>query len=49
MTQDMKKEPILQMGTDKMIPGHVMAKLSRSDFLTEVNGKTGFTPIGKRD
>jgi hypothetical protein len=26
MTQDMKKEPILQMGTDKMIPRHVYDK-----------------------
>jgi hypothetical protein len=26
MTQDMKKEPTLQMGSDKMIPRHVYDK-----------------------
>jgi hypothetical protein len=26
MTQDMKKEPILQMGTDRMIPRHVYGR-----------------------
>jgi hypothetical protein len=47
MTQNVKKEPILQMGSDKMIPRHVCDKPSQSDFLIEVNGKTGFCPTEK--
>jgi hypothetical protein len=33
MTQDMKKEPILQMGTDKMIPRHVYGKAFKGFIL----------------
>jgi hypothetical protein len=48
MTQNMKKEPILQMGTDKMIPDTMlMTNHSQSGFLTDVNGKT-LKPLGKR-
>jgi hypothetical protein len=32
-------EPILQMGTDKMIPRHVFQKHSKLGFQTEVNEK----------
>jgi hypothetical protein len=39
MIQDMKKEPILQMGSDKMIPRHVYDK----PFMR------GFNPIEKGD
>jgi hypothetical protein len=41
MIQNMKKEPILQMGSDKMIPKHVYDK----PFTIEVNGKRGFKSI----
>jgi hypothetical protein len=36
--QDMMKEPILQMGTDKMIPRYAFHNHSWSDYLIEVNG-----------
>jgi hypothetical protein len=32
MTQDMEKEPILQMGSDKMIPRHVYDELFTIKF-----------------
>jgi hypothetical protein len=45
MTQGMKEEPILQMGTDRIILRHVQTNLSQSDSLTEVIEKTGFNPL----
>jgi hypothetical protein len=42
MTQNMKKEPILQMGTDKTIPRHVNDKpFTIRQSQIEVNGKMG--------
>lgn len=41
MPWGMKEEPILQIGTDKIILIYVTS-LSRLDSLTEVNGKMGF-------
>jgi hypothetical protein len=49
MTQGMKKEPILQMGTDRMLLRHVYDKPFTVRFSDRVNGKTGFNPIGKVD
>jgi hypothetical protein len=43
MTQDMKKEPIIQIGSDKMISRHVCDKPFMTS-LTEVNEKRGFNP-----
>jgi hypothetical protein len=47
ITQDMETDPILQMGSEKLILRYVYEKTSRSDTLTGVNGKTGFGPIEK--
>jgi hypothetical protein len=47
MTRGMK-ELIPHMETNKIIPKHVYDK-SFTDSLTEVNGETGFNPIGKGD
>jgi hypothetical protein len=44
MTQDMEKEPILQMASDKMIRRYVYDKPFKIRFLVEVNGKGGFNP-----
>jgi hypothetical protein len=41
MTQYMKEEPILQMGTDRIYRNMSMTNHSVR-FLTELNGKTGF-------
>jgi hypothetical protein len=49
MVQDMKKEPILQRGSDKMLSRHVYDKPFTIDFLIEVNGKRGFNLLEKRD
>jgi hypothetical protein len=50
MIQDMKKEPILQMGSDKMIPENMfMINPSPSDYLIEVNGNSGFNPTERGD
>jgi hypothetical protein len=47
MTQDMKKEPILQMGCDKMIPRHVYDKPFTIRFPDRSEGKEGFQPNRK--
>jgi hypothetical protein len=49
MTQGMKKERILQMGSDKIIQRNVYEKPSRSQFLIEVNGNSGLNPTEKGD
>jgi hypothetical protein len=43
MTQDMEKEPILQMGSDKMIPRHVFT----IRFSERSEWKKGFQPNRK--
>jgi hypothetical protein len=45
----MKKEHILQMGSDKMIPRNVYENPLRSEFLIEVNGKRGLNPTERGD
>jgi hypothetical protein len=40
-SQDMEHEPILQMGTDKMIPNMHITCQSQSSSLTSVNGRMG--------
>jgi hypothetical protein len=47
MTQDMKKEPILQMGTDKIIPRHVYDKAFTVRFPDRREWKDGFHPDRK--
>jgi hypothetical protein len=47
MTQDMKKETILQMGSDKMIPRHVYDKPLTLRFLDRSEWKEGFQPDRK--
>jgi hypothetical protein len=47
MTQDMKKEPILQMGSDKMILRHVYDKLFTIRFPDRSEWKEGFQPDRK--
>jgi hypothetical protein len=49
MTRDIETEPILQMGTDKMVPRNVYENSSQSDFLIEVNGKRGLNAIKRGD
>jgi hypothetical protein len=49
MTHDMKKEPILQMRSDKMVPRNFMKNPSRSEFLIEVNGERGLNPTERGD
>jgi hypothetical protein len=44
MTQGMKKEPILQMGTDRMIPRHISDKPFTVRFLDRSCWKDGFQP-----
>jgi hypothetical protein len=43
----MKEEPILQMGTDKMIPRHVYDKPFTVRFPYISEGKDGFQPNRK--
>jgi hypothetical protein len=47
-TQDMEKEPILQMGSNKMIPRHVYDKTFTIRFLDRNEWKKGFKPDKKR-
>jgi hypothetical protein len=47
MTQDMKKEPILQTGSDKMIPRHVYDKPFTIRFPDGSEWKVGFQPNRK--
>jgi hypothetical protein len=47
MTQDMKKEPILQMGSNKMIPRHVYDKPFTIRFPDRSEWKKGFQPDRK--
>jgi hypothetical protein len=47
MIQDMKKEPILQMGSDKMIPKHVYDKPFTIRFPDRSEWKEGFQPDRK--
>jgi hypothetical protein len=44
MTQDMKKEPILQIGSDRMIPRHVYDKPFMIRFPDRSESKEGFMP-----
>jgi hypothetical protein len=44
MTQGMKKEPILQMGTDRMIPRHVYDKPFTVRFPDRSDWKDRFQP-----
>jgi hypothetical protein len=44
MTQDMIKEPILQIGSDKMIPKHVYDKPFKIRFPDRSDWKEGFQP-----
>ena len=49
-SRDIEHEPILLMGTEKMIQRyayHKPFKVQRSSFLTSTNGRTGFTQIIK--
>jgi hypothetical protein len=48
MTQDMKKEPILQMGSDKMILTHIYDKPFTIRFPDKSEWKEGFQPDRKR-
>jgi ribonuclease HI len=47
ITQDMKTEPMLQMGFDKMIPRHVYDKPFMIRFPTRSEWKEGFQPDRK--
>jgi hypothetical protein len=47
VTQDMKKEPILQMGFDKMIPRRVYDKPFMMRFPDKSEWKEGFQPERK--
>jgi hypothetical protein len=47
MTQDMKEEPILQMGSDKMIPRHVYDKPFMNEFPDRSKWKDGLQPDRK--
>jgi hypothetical protein len=47
MTQDMKKEPSLQMGSNKMIPRHVYDKYFMIRFPDRSEWKEGFQPDRK--
>jgi hypothetical protein len=47
MTQDMEKEPILQIGTDKMIPRHMYSKPFMVRFPDRSEWKDGFQPDRK--
>jgi hypothetical protein len=47
MTPDMEKEPILQMGTDKMIPRHVYSEPFTVRFPDRSEWKDGFQPDRK--
>jgi hypothetical protein len=49
MTQDMEKEPILHMGTDRMIPRHVYCKAFTARFPDRSEWKGGFHPDRKGD
>jgi hypothetical protein len=44
MTQDMEKEPILQMGSDKMIPRHVYDKFFAIRLSDRSEWKKWFQP-----
>jgi hypothetical protein len=44
LAQDMEKEPILQMGSDKMIPIHVYDKPFTIRFPDRSEWKRGFQP-----
>lgn len=45
----MKEESVLTDGADRMMLRQSMTNLSQSDSLTEVNGKSGFNPIGREN
>jgi ribonuclease HI len=47
MTEDMEKEPILQMGSNKMIPRYVYVKPFTIKFPHRSEWKNGFQPDGK--
>jgi hypothetical protein len=47
--QGMKKGPILQMGTDKIIPRHDYGEHFTVLFPDRSEWKDGFNPIGKGD
>jgi hypothetical protein len=47
MTQDMEREPILQTGTDKMIPRHMYGKAFTVRFPDRSEWKEGFHPNRK--
>jgi hypothetical protein len=47
MTQDMEKEPIIQMESDKMIPRHVYDKPFMIGFPDRSEWKKGFQPNRK--
>jgi hypothetical protein len=47
MTQDMKKEPICRMGSDKVIPKHVNNKPFRIRFPERIERKDRFQPVGR--
>jgi hypothetical protein len=49
MTQDIEKEPILQMGSDKMIPRHVYDKPYMIRLPIRSECKKGFRPIKRED
>jgi hypothetical protein len=49
MTQDMKKEPILQMGSDKMTKKHVYDKPFTTRFPDGSKWKEGVQPDRKGD
>jgi hypothetical protein len=47
MTQDIEKEPILQVGSDKIIPRHVYDKHFTIRFPNRSEWKKGFQPDTK--
>jgi hypothetical protein len=49
MTQDMEEEPILQMGSNKMIPRHVYDELFIIIFPDKSEWKWWFQPDRKGD
>jgi hypothetical protein len=46
-SQDMEHEPILQMGSDRMLPRYATTSHSQSSSLTSVNGRMGSTQTTK--